>query len=226
MPPAGALPLELRITVLSFLDIEAIAVCACVSRQWREAAAQAGPRHVGYLDSERDISHLLTWPRPLSSVETVGHLLPRIIAHTFIHEGRPLRSHMCRGLRRSRQSLCEPRLRFACCVLCFQCVHVAEPCTTAHPLCRDDVRLATMVPVSVKYLSCHTPEGAYPDLAPLTRLTQLVALHLSYYSHELTQPLPPAACSLVLAREDKRPADCPRLRRHCRSSSCIQLTST
>lgn len=41
--PAGTLPLELLVTLLSLLPPQAIAVCALVSRHWRAAAAQAVP---------------------------------------------------------------------------------------------------------------------------------------------------------------------------------------
>ena len=46
-PVAGELPLDLLITSFSFLpDLRPIAVCACVSRHWRRAAAQAVPNAV------------------------------------------------------------------------------------------------------------------------------------------------------------------------------------
>ena len=65
------------------------------------------------------------------------------------------------------------------------------------------MRFTIILPVNIRYLSCYTPRGACPDLAPLTRLTQLVALHLAY-TFELTQPLPqlPALLSLHVMTED------------------------
>ncbi len=73
VPPAGALPLELLSTVLSFLTIQAIAVCACVSRHRRKAAAQAVPRRVEFYDSREssEVSYLLEKSCALSSVEIV-----------------------------------------------------------------------------------------------------------------------------------------------------------
>ena len=81
MPSADELPLELLITVLSFLhDVRAIAVCACVSRQWRKAAAQAVPRDVilhGFIKEEMS-SLLLRKPCVLSTVEVM-----QVICHPF-----------------------------------------------------------------------------------------------------------------------------------------------
>lgn len=70
--PASVLPLELLISVLSFLhSLQAIAVCAFVSRQWRKAAAQAVPRVVFLYGNEKEGSQLLRKPCRLSTIEVV-----------------------------------------------------------------------------------------------------------------------------------------------------------
>ena len=77
---AVTLPLELLTIVLSFCGLRIIAVCACVSRQWRRAAAQAVPRDVrltrSYMDPneglEMEILQLLRKPCRLSSVKAMS----------------------------------------------------------------------------------------------------------------------------------------------------------
>ena len=68
------------------------------------------------------------------------------------------------------------------------------------------MRFAIMLPVNVKYLGYDKPWGPCPDLAQLTRLTQLKALHLQNWN-PLTQPLPhlPSLLSLQGRTEDLQP---------------------
>ena len=70
---AGTLPLQLLITVLSFLPgPRAIATCACVSRLWAKAAGLAVPKEVDVWDNDmQDILYLLG-RRHLGAVETVS----------------------------------------------------------------------------------------------------------------------------------------------------------
>ena len=74
LPTAGTLPLELLITVLSFLpDVRAIATCACVSRLWARAAGVAVPEVVDlhYLGNSQAACCLLRKPH-LGAVESVS----------------------------------------------------------------------------------------------------------------------------------------------------------
>ena len=71
------------------------------------------------------------------------------------------------------------------------------------PLCRDAIRLAIILPVNLARLNFVLPELSEdpgPDLAPLTRLTQLVELDLGGIldSEELPQPLPRLPALLYL----------------------------
>ena len=195
MPSADELPLELLITVLSFLhDVRAIAVCACVSRQWRKAAAQAVPRDVilhGFIKEE--MSSLLL-RKPLRPEHCGGHAsnLPSFPRATgTVDDRHPLCSYMHRGY--SAQGGLHVSLILKPHVACS----VPQPHTSAHPLCRVDhyidvdVNLrVSLLPVNLKHLSCDTPEKACPDLAQLSRLTQLKQLKLQESLRPLTQPLP------------------------------------
>ena len=65
--------MELLITVFSFLPgLRPIAVCACVSRHWRRAAAQAVPKSVT-IDAKdgKELLQLLTRSCSLGAVESV-----------------------------------------------------------------------------------------------------------------------------------------------------------
>ena len=73
--PRFMLPMELLVTIFTFLpSLKAIAVCASVSRLWRQAAGQAMPR---VLDFNEDCPKhgsralALLFERPLGPVEVV-----------------------------------------------------------------------------------------------------------------------------------------------------------
>ena len=76
-PIAGELPLELPwqllITLFSSLPgLRPIAVCACVSRHWRRAAAQAVPKSVTIdARNSKEVLQLLTKSCNLGAVESV-----------------------------------------------------------------------------------------------------------------------------------------------------------
>ena len=78
------------------------------------------------------------------------------------------------------------------------------------PLCRKDGCFSIMpslVPVNLKHLTCGSSGNERPDVALLSRLTQLESLSLGWGYHwgfELTQPLPqlPALLSLHVWTRD------------------------
>ena len=72
-PVAGKLPLELLIKVFNSLPgLLPIAVCACVSRHWRRAAAWAVPKSVTFKARHgKELSQLLTKSCSLGAVESV-----------------------------------------------------------------------------------------------------------------------------------------------------------
>ena len=71
LPTASTLPLDLLITVLSFLELRVIATCACVSRRWAEAAGVAVPTVVDMDPNDRQAFCCLLRKPHLGTVESV-----------------------------------------------------------------------------------------------------------------------------------------------------------
>ena len=95
------------------------------------------------------------------------------------------------------RSSCEPDTDRGALLVLLSVPFMSQSLTQLQSAFREDVRCGAFLPSNLKYLTCHTPAGARPNLAVLSRLTQLVVLNLEY-SAELTQPLPQLPALLLL----------------------------